>query len=497
MRKKMKALNLLVGLAIFHASAVFAQSASDFEECLDSQVRPCFTPVRPDRFKALVLEFIETGQSTLGHSLSRLVWREVRELTTDIRGTVVVLVHNQSNFGSVRTKNPILSKELDGVYSAEFVTSEMLRANGHVAANQIGLQSAAEIVVWGYALNVGEMTLVQPNITLPSFQGNRTWRSLALKGDGIDFDFPLPSERLNFPEISLPRNELFQREFMVRCNRSTNCPGGVELKAAPSISSSVLGRVPRGNSVSVSNAVNQWLQVERDGKSGYMNIYHVELTPANLVFDDVVVVGRSAPSENADIVFEQRVSGTIPVVGIAKDAKNFEDEHIADNWYKISVSNKNFWLQGARRNYGTAMPSSLFVAALYRFQAGQYRQANELLQRYLFSDPNADPKILSSAYRLASISAYQMGSENANLRATLVENAVSLAKKSIDALPFDTAGYLLLGAIQTNEGDWEAGAESVRNAIELNQFDPYLGTFLSKYCKVAHRADVKIDFCTN
>lgn len=477
-------------------TASLAQSSFSADFCFDRPSSPCIVPVRPDRFKSIILEFIDIEQSTIGHTLGRLVWREVRELTTDIRGTVVVLAHNQSNFGTVSTRNPLLSPELDGTYPAEFITSEMLRSKGHIAANLIGQQSTAEIVIWGNALSVGEAVLMQPNMTLPSISSNKVWTSVRLSGEEFEMEVPLPSERLNFPESTISRTELFERKFMVRCNRASNCPDGIELKAAPSITSKVISRIDRGVQVSVSDAVNQWLFVETGDISGYLNIYHVELTPANLVFLEALVTGRSAPNLNSDVVFSQTVSGIYPVSQIAKDADNLENEHIIKNWYEINVLDNKFWVQGTRDNYGPAMPASLFVAALYRFQDGQYLQAANLIQRYLLAEASTDPKVLASAHRFAALSNYLGRKQGTALEDDYVEKSLEHANRSLEHLPFDPAGYAILGAILTSEGNFDDGIQSVRDALDLNEFDPYIIEFIEVYCPAISKVGLTPELCT-
>lgn len=468
--------------ALFVPLELRAQPSSVSDDCLNVSNPPCIVPIRPDRFKSLILEFVDVEQSTIGHTLSRLVWREVRELTTDIRGTVVVLTHNQSNFGTVRTRNPLLNAELDGTYPAEFITSEMLRSKGHVAANLIGQQSTADIVVWGSALSVGEAVLVQPNLTLPSTSSNRVWTSIKFQGDEFTIELPLPAERLNFPESSVLRTELFERSFIVRCNRASNCPDGIELKAAPSITSKVISRIDRGVQVSVSDAVNQWLLVETDEISGYLNIYHVELTPANLVFFEADVTGYSAPNADSEILFSDTISGIFPVNQISKDDGDPDNEHIVNNWYEISVSDNLFWVQGSRDSYGPAMPASLFIAALYRFQDGQYLESADLIQRYLLSESSTDPKVLASAHRFASLSNYLGRKQGSAPESVYIETALGHANQSLELLPFDPAGHALMGVILTSEGRFEDGVEAVTYALELNEFDPYIIEFINVYC---------------
>lgn len=462
----------VLGLTLGPAKTPFAQTVEQTAEmCLNElEITQCIQPVRPDRsFKTLVLEYIDTQATSIGHTLSRFTYREIREFTTDVADSVVIIVHNQTNNAVKSSKNPILTEPYQDLF-AEALTSAMLRLQGHGAANAIGHAATAEVVSWGTAIDLADSVLVQPSLSI--VDTTSPWKRVDFSGEYAKFSYTMPSWRINFGATSIPKSALFARQFIVRCNLRSQCPDGIPLRSQPSNDIAPIWHVNRGEMVTSTGAINQFLEVASDEGRRFMNIYHAELTPSVVHIEEDAFAIRGRPSSGASIVFRGPVDGLFDVLALEKDASDPSDEHIRNNWYKISVEGTEGWFQNKREFYGATQPKNLVNAGLYRLFAKQPEIAANLFKKYLaLTQDTSPPETHSIVYQLLAFAVLSEAFLSRKNFAEAGAQANSYLEEAQEKLPFSAKPLFLRSLILLCLGKTEEGVDSIRQALKLNALD--------------------------
>ncbi|MCL6285454.1 hypothetical protein M3P21_18145 [Ruegeria sp. 2012CJ41-6] len=459
---------LLSSLLFALSSPVASQNLTEVAmRCLQEfGVDACVQPVRPDRgFKTLVLEYIDTEATTIGHTLGRFTYREIREFTTDVKDSVVIIAHNQTNNEVSKSGNPILTPDFQQFF-AEALTSEMLRQEGHHAAAEIGRAMTAEVVSWGTAIDLNETVYVQPSLTL--VDTNSAWKIIKYSGQSARFEYFLRPMRINFGATEVPKSSLFEREFLIRCNRSNQCPDGIPAYDKPSRRAEPSFFLQRGDSVVANGAVNQFIRFSRDGQEAYLNIYHLELNPPTVFVDENRFVLRERPSDNAPTVYTGELSGEYSVISVAKDQKHIDDEHIRHNWYQIDTSSTSGWFQSGRNFYGAAQPKNLVNASLYRLFSKEARMAEDLLERYLaLVDATAPASTLSQIRQLYAFTNLAVASNEGREFDSAGERALVNLEAASKMTPFSPEPLILKALVLLANGNNEDGLRALEQAKDL------------------------------
>src|SRR5579859_7355797 len=110
---------------------------------------PCTEPaLEHEKFKAVVLQFVDPAKTDLGESFARLIWREIRDNTYGLKGTGVIVGYDRQGDEINRTLG-------DKDYRL------FLEAEYHVAAETIAQQLKAQMSIWGAVIVDGDGLLVQ------------------------------------------------------------------------------------------------------------------------------------------------------------------------------------------------------------------------------------------------------------------------------------------------------------------------------------------------
>jgi len=435
--------------------------------CLqDLGVSACIQPVRPERsFKTLVLEYIDTEANTIGHTLSRFTYREIREFTTDVGDSVVIIAHNQTNNGVSTSSNPILTADFQQ-YFAEALTSEMLRLEGHHAAAAIGAAMTAEVVSWGTAIDLHDSVYVQPSLTL--VDTNSPWRNIKYSGEAATFEYSLPPMRMNFGATEVPKSFLFEREFLIRCNRDNQCPDGIPVFDTPSRKAEPVFFLKKGERVQANGAVNQFIRFMRDEQEAYLNIYYVELNPPTVFIDERDFTLYDAPNGNAAKNYSGPLLGEYEVMSVAKDAQHADDEHIRHNWYEIDTPEATGWFQTGRSFYGAAQPKNLVNASFYRLFSREAQIAEDLLERYLaLAESTAPASTLAQLRQLYAFANLSVASNEGRRFESAGQRALENLDVALSLTPFNPQPILLRALILLADGKTEDGLDALRQIADL------------------------------
>lgn len=464
----MKYWALLSSLLVALSSPAASQNLTEVAmRCLQEiGVDACVQPVRPDRsFKTLILEYIDTEATTIGHTLSRFTYREIREFTTDVKDSVVIIAHNQTNNDVSKSGNPILTPDFQQFF-AEALTSEMLRQEGHHAAAEIGRAMTAEVVSWGTAIDLYETVYVQPSLTL--VDTNSAWKQIKYTGRAAQFEYFLGPLRINFGATEVPKSALFEREFLIRCNRTNQCPDGIPAYDKPSRRATPAFFLQRGESVVANGAVNQFIRFARDDQEAYVNIYHVELNPPTVFVDESRFVLREQPSEDAPTIYNGELSGEFSVISVAKDQRHINDEHIRHNWYQIDTPSTSGWFQSGRTFYGAAQPKNLVNASLYRLFSKEARIAEDLLERYLaLVDSTAPESTISLIRQLYAFANLAVASNEGREFKRAGERALVNLEAASEMTPYNPEPLILTALVLLADGNNEDGLRALEQAKDL------------------------------
>ena len=409
----------------------------------------CLNPVLQHvEFKAVVTEFVDPEVTGIGHSLSRVLWREVLSSISDVPGAGVILAHDARNE---------MERLFDGRNYMEY-----LEADYHDAALQIARQLQVQMSLWGVAIEEQGRIFVQPFVTLLSSNddpwtrfriANPKFQEFALSGI-------LGRERLNFAPLNASRAKLFERRFATRCALRSGCPMGVPLRGGPSNDDPVVAYVREGSSIHGEDMAEQWLRVNVNSESAYINIYHLHITPpsVNTKMRSSVNV-RPGPGATATLG-KVTLSGNYPVIDVGEDKEG-------RIWYRVDAGDASGWVAGwlFRPNYLFTIVD--FVEGLYRYARFDFNGAIQAFHRFLERGEDESNVTLATAQQFLAASRLAAAAQDGFDRA--VSQAMHDLVAAEELTPYDPGLYALRAAIGFGSPEYvELGARSLETALHLD-----------------------------
>lgn len=402
-------------------------------------------------FKAVVLQFIDPAKTELGTSFSRLIWREILESISDLKGAGVILAYDPGG----EIEHALGDKDY----------RVFLESKYHSAAEKIALELKAQMSVWGAVIVDGDGLLVQPFLTLESRQD--PWTTLTMRSGAIHdltLGARIAGSRLNLEPLTTSRQHLFDRPFVTRCRLSAGCPKGVPLRAAASNESPIIGYVPVGDSVKAVDMQGIWVKLRwQSDKTAYVNIYHVDVFPLRVTFSNRKDVAlRAGPKSASSQVAKVSLDGDYEVLDAARGPG-------AEPWYRIRQGNTTGWVAGrlvARRSY--IFPAVNLIGGLFRYGRGDYKGATRSLQAYLAEAPEESNVTRAAVYQFLAASRIAGGkSVDQGVKAALADLDQSAA-----LTPFDPAVYNLRAVVELGSGHGlMEGLKDIERSLDLDPTD--------------------------
>jgi hypothetical protein len=480
------ALAALCAARVCSAGEVVCFSPGEGKTCSQSSLQHV-------QFKAVVTEFIDPQQTTIGHSISRLMWREVLESISDLKDSGVILAYDARD--QLRTM-------LEG---RDYQT--VLQRDYHNAAIRVANELGAQMTVWGAVLEHDGTLHVEPYLTLLP-KGNDRWTKLQLQVEGSGSS-PLSAEianqRLSFAPLQTDRAHLFQHNWLTRCRLSAGCPEGIDVRNAPGNEAPVIGHVPVGSIVAGRDMHEQWVAIDRagidtatdtsagapgtgaDSGPGYINVYHLEVVaPAVHVLSKAVRL-RAQPSSNAAVLDVSAPAGaTLETRGVQRAA----DDRL---WYNVEVRGARGWVppETVQRDY--SFPVVHFIAGVYRYAGKDYGRAIQEFQRFIERGENTEDNVtLATAYQYLAASKVASGGTDGIMAA---RNAMNDLQQASRQTPYDPSVYVMSSLIRLGTmSDAKGALMDLRRSLDLDSQNPTAITLLTSLSSIAeaHRTDAPL-----
>lgn len=409
----------------------------------------CLNPVLQHvEFKAVVTEFVDPKGTGIGHSLSRVLWREVLSSISDVPGAGVILAHDARDE---------MERLFDGRPYIDYLETEY-----HDAALQIARLLNVQMSLWGVTIEEQERVFVEPFVTLFS-SNDDPWMQFRIANPAFQqfaFSGILGRERLNFAPVTASRADLFERRFATRCALRSGCPQGVPLRAGPSNDDPVVTYVREGSSIHGEDMVEQWVRTKVNGELAYINIYHLHITPPSIYSDTRSSVNlRPSPGANTTLG-KVSLAGNYPVmdVGVDKEGRI---------WYRIDAGHAVGWVAGwlFRPNYLFTVVD--FVEGIFRYARLDFNGAVRAFHRFVERGSNESNVTLSTAQQFLAASRLAAASQNGFDRAA--SHAINDLITAEKLTPYDPSLYALRAAIGFGSPKYvELGAHSLQTALHLD-----------------------------
>lgn len=450
---------------------------------LDASRIACFSPgsvsictepaLQHVKFKSVVMEFLDPQQTEteLGHSVSRLMWREIYQSILNLRNAGVLLADDAEGF-----MNQYVSRQ-------NYL--EILEKDYHTAVIEMAKYHDAQMSAWGVVFEYKETIYIDGFLTIhPS---TRPWNLLRLRNpvdQKLALEAKIPHTRINFPQIKTTRKALFDRPLFTRCGRSTQCPRGIEFRSAPR-DDATFAYYPVGVEVRGINMTEQWVHVrDKDGKQGYINVYHVEKTPPAIRANapqDFSVYGQPGNAQSA--LGTESFESSYPVLGVRK-LRNGE------LWYRIVGNKLEGWVNSRHFQPQWSLPMVHFIAGLYRYARADYSGAAREFKMFIArSAATEDNVTLAAAFQF--LAASQVAGEQINkLNSREVMDNLT---KAIDLTPYDPAAYTLRALVKLGIDPALASVlEDLRAALELDRRDSGAQSLLSALKMASERSMLQL-----
>ncbi len=399
-------------------------------------------------FKSVVLQFVDPAETQLGEGLARLLWREILQSISNVAGAGVILAYDREGqiAESLGTQN----------------VQEFLHNNYHAAAIKIAEVQAAQMAVWGAVLSDGEGVYMQNYLTLYDDK-DQNWTKLEVRfPSDHTLSIPFMRKQINLPEIITTRHDLLNRRFYTRCGLSAGCPKGIPVRSAPSNDSAIPFHLGEGDSVKVTEMQERWWQIDNgNDQTAWINIYHLEMYPDEVRFDNKKSVNVRVEPNQAK-VGSFNLDGTFTVFDVKKD-RNYP-------WYFIEVEGKRGWVRAdipSNRSY--VFPAVHLIAGLYRYNAGQYSTAREEFATFLSYVPEEDNVTRASVLKL--LAASELAGTESNEFGMIRANKI--LEQALEYTPYDASVYsqqAMLHIVKSNT--FREGLDLLNRAYELNPKDP-------------------------
>lgn len=425
-------------------------------------------------FKSVVMEFVDPQKSGIGHPLSRLLWREIREATSDLKSTGTVFAYD---------KYDEIAKAMQGKNYRDFLNTEY-----HNAALHIATSLNSQMAVWGVVLMDNNLLYMQPFLTLTE-KDTDIWTAISLKSRNTpEFELRalIPHQKLSFSPLITKRASFFRRSFRLRCAQKNGCPKGIELRKSPSNESEVITRLPEGSQIQAIDMREQWLEVENpDGSRAWLNVYFVEMIPPQIqTRPGAKTVIYREPGNRGSMLGQADANKAFNVLDMQRDSKK-------NPWFKIKTVNFEGWMEGSSVDRLYTFPVVHFVAALYRYARADYARSVAEFELFLSRAKDEDNSTLAAAYQFRAVALLLSNKAQTNER--LTEVALASANKAIQQTPYDPGAYVLrsfiyLGILR-NQTD---GVSDLQKALELDREDPAALKLLNLLMKVTSKPNLNL-----
>lgn len=491
--------------SIFFAAVMFAQvgpTKAQVDElllnCLNEDAPRCVSQKDQGHiFKSLFLSYSDDEGLNHGHALARHNWRMSRELT----------------FSLWRTKN-LFSYELEEgeeFFDEDFfgevrpgldAASALTELEFHQAARKIGSEITAQAVIWGEHYRSGKVSALRNSITLiDDFETKEnSWLGVDLGFDGEQMTFRLPAWEFDFSPTFGLIEENFERPFVLRCNERTGCNStrGIEFYNTPSNSKAAIKSfLPAGERVLGKDVVQKWILIEREnGETGYVNIYHLEIVPTYLHYENRTSINlRKGPGKSFEVAFQADLDGIYRVLDVANDASERgdtpksrkENDEIGGNWYVIETDQGKGWVKGYITSKTEAIATEAhirqrdktlyFLSALFRFavansphkevrwqQKQNFSQAIVMMNEFRqLANSEVDNQAISFAHMISALSYLRLETELGDKDKDQL--AIQHAREAVINLPLFSEPRLLYSLILYREGFTEESSRQLKLAI--------------------------------
>lgn len=407
-----------------------------------SCVRPVLQHVQ---FKSVITEFVDPQNTGIGHSLSRLMWRELLSSIGNVAGAGVILAHDKSDE---------MRRAFDGRTYQEYLETDY-----HLAATQIAKSLKVQMSLWGVVLEQDSGIFIQPFLTILPNQTD-PWTRLRISNEGFELTVPLAHDRLNFAPVETDRSRLFTRRFATRCALSAGCPRGVPLRGGPSNQTPIVGYVPEGRSIQVRDMTEQWFRVQtQSGETAFLNIYHAEITSRTVHTRARRNVNIRPSPDGSRSLGKVDLSGSYDVIDVGTDGKK-------RIWYRIAAGGREGWVAGWLFKSNFTFPMIHFVEGLYRYARHDFNGSIAALQRFVVRGTRESNVTLAAAHQfLAAARLARSGQNPLGAQRAALHNLDAAATLT----PFDPRAYALRSlANLVSARTTEKGILDLQRALELD-----------------------------
>lgn len=403
-------------------------------------------------FKSVVTEFVDPQDTGIGHSLSRLMWRQVLQSISNLSGAGVILAHDRQNIMAER------------LASRDYL--DYLQSDYHEAAMAIAQFLEAQMSIWGVVLEDDGTVYFEPFVTLLPVDRD-PWTMLRLATESVPGEglrAAIPHRRLSFAPTITTREKLFAGNYLTRCALSSGCPEGIALRAGPSNDARVVGRFPVGTQIRAYDMIEQWLEVEtQDGKRAFVNIYYLEMTPRIVTFASVTsnVNVHTSPGLDAPSIGKDNFRGDYPVLAVSRHANG-------EFWYRIKSNRYEGWIAGRLVIPNWSFPVVHFISGLYRYGRGDFETAIYDFERFIARAENEDNVTLAAAHQFLAASRIAYRSAFGGEFKLILEDL----DKAVSFTPFDPSAYTLRAVVKIGVGERiDPALDDISKALELNPRD--------------------------
>ncbi|MFT6899626.1 MAG: tetratricopeptide (TPR) repeat protein [Paraglaciecola sp.] len=402
------------------------------------------------KFKSVVLQFVDPGETDLGEGLARVFWREILDSISDLKGAGVIIAYDRDD----QIKQQLGEQDVQ----------TFLQQGYHQAALKIAEFQKTQMAAWGAILNDGDGIYLQSYLSLRE-ASEQNWMQVTINfTDAPPLSVPFIRPQYNLPPITATRSELFSRRFFTRCNLDAGCAEGIELRSGPANDFDVITHVAQGSAIDVVDMHQQWLQVKIDtNQLLWINLYHVEMFPEQIRFDRVSRVNlRQGPMEK--VLASVNLDGQYNVL----DAQRYGRWRTP--WYKIKVQENVGWIRSDLASSRQYMFGAVhLIAGFYRYNAGQYDQAIQDFSNYLLLVPDEDNVTRANVLKLLAASELAGRSANSNR----VQRAGNYLRQAAEYTPFDASVYTLQALLHiADKHRFDMALPFLIQAQSLNPQDP-------------------------
>ena len=408
--------------------------------------------ILPDHLlKGVVAEFLDPENTGLGKSMAYLVWRDV-----------LTAIHDQSGAGVILAYPPGNQRLVD-----------LLEGEYHVAAMKVASDQHARMAIWGAVLGEGNRVYVNTYLTIIP-DAERAELMMHLVGLPADTGVAaeIPRTRFNFALLETSREQLFKRRLVARKK--------AVVRTKPEAGALVVAKLRKGEVLDAVDMDGGWFKVQSqgrqetrggclwpfgvakvqlpDGAAGYVDNSEVDVPP-QAVYAPLGLEVRSRPGTKKSVV------GTIEHVGSTYevlDMRYVRERGVEQLWYKIKVLGDSGWVQAVDVEPRFSLPVVHFVAGLYRYQLGRYKEARTEFSQFLESPGvESDNVSLAAAYQLLAASSLMVPDTHQRHL-----EALKLFSKAIDATPYDPAAYNLRALSTLALWGWVGSGDDVLSDLE-------------------------------